>query len=251
LQVDPEKCVGVGNQTPFLAKGNSDEVKIGSMVIAIGFPYNLPSAPSVGFVSGFDIKCGSHMFMTSHFRAGCRLAPGEGGGPLLNARGQVVGIAVAAHGDDQCYVLPINAARKVVDDILQYGRVQHGWVGLSVSDRQIPAGSTAEGPWQVFVQEIYSNTPAVEAGFRTQDILLTIGTNCVRRSTDVLNRMFLHHWNERIEFTVLRNAETQAITVVVGKRPANEILVSLPPQLPDPRSSSPRLPLLPTSALQH
>ena len=174
LQVDPEKCVGAGHQMPFLPVGNSEELKVGSMVVAIGFPYDRPSAPSVGFVGGFDIRCGSRQFMTSHFRAGCKLVRGEGGGPLLNTRGEVVGIAVAMSGDDQCYALPINAAKKVATNILQDGRVQHGWVGLSVSERRIPSASLTSSQWQVLIQQVYSNSPAAEAGFRDQDILLSI-----------------------------------------------------------------------------
>jgi serine protease Do len=251
LQVDPEKCVGAGHQMPFLAVGNSEELKVGSMVVAIGFPYDRPSAPSVGFVGGFDIKCGPRQFMTSHFRAGCKLVRGEGGGPLLNTRREVVGIAVAMSGDDQCYALPINAAKKVATNILQDGGVQHGWVGLSVTERRIPAAPFTPSQWQVLVQQVYSNTPAAEAGFRGQDILLYIDTNCVRSSADVLNAMFMHRCGEQIKFTVLRDGQTQQVTVVIGRRPAAEILMAQPPQLPSTQPGTPRLNIVPVSGPQH
>ncbi|MGD0650283.1 MAG: trypsin-like peptidase domain-containing protein [Verrucomicrobiia bacterium] len=252
LQVDPEKCVGADHQMPFLAEGNSDELKVGSMVIAIGFPYDRPSAPSVGFVGGFDIRCGSRQFMTSHFRAGCKLVRGEGGGPLLNTRGEVVGIAVAMSGDDQCYALPINAAKRVATNILQDGRVQHGWVGLNVSERRIPSASLTSGQWQVLIQQVHSNSPAAGAGFRDQDILLNVDTNCVHRSADILNAMFLHRCGEQIEFTVLRDGQTQQVTVVIGVRPAAEILMAQqPPQLPSTQPGTPRLNIVPVSGPQH
>ena len=80
-------------------------------------------------------------------------------------------------GDDQCYALPINAAKKVAANILQDGRVQHGWVGLNVSERRTPSASLTSSQWQVLIQQVYSNSPAAQAGFRDQDILLRICTN--------------------------------------------------------------------------
>ena len=240
LQVDPAKCVGPDHETPFLAQGDSDDLKVGSMVIAIGFPRDLPSTPLVGFVGGFDIKCGTHVFPTSYLRAGCKLAPGEGGGPLLNARGEAVGIAIAAHGDDQCYALPINAAKKAVADMLQGGHVQHGWVGLAVSERQIlPADR-----WQVVVQQVYSNSPAAQAGFHEQDVVLRIFTNDIQHVADVLNTMFLRHYGEPVSFSISRNGETQQVTVIIGQRPVEEASA---PQLPLPPARPPSLILVPTS----
>ena len=222
LQVDPEKCVGPGRPTPFLAYGDSGELQIGSLIIAIGFPYDRPSTPTVGFISGFDIQCGKRTFITSHVRAGCRLQPGQGGGPMLNVRGAVIGLAVAAHQEDQCYFLPINAARKVAADILEHGAPQYGWVGLSVTERGLSAVVATTAQWEVFVQQIYSNTPAAEAGFRERDLLLAIQTNEIHRAADVLNTMFYRRRGERLKITVLRDGLRQEINLVVGQRPADE-----------------------------
>ena len=232
LKIEPE----AGAATSFLPQGNSDELRVGSMVIAIGFPYDLPSAPVVGFIGGLDIQRGGRLFATSHIRAECRLRPGQGGGPLLNVRGEVVGIAVEAHMDDQCYALPINAARKISTDILEFGQPQHSWVGLRVSERQLAINPTQSNQWQVFIQQIASNTPACAAGFRDGDILVSITSNDVHRSADVLNRMFYHRVGDRVEFTVLRNGQEQKVLLVVGSRPAEEAFNSAPiPQIGPPR----------------
>ena len=251
LQVDPADCVAEGQKLPFLAQGNSDELQVGSMVVAIGFPYDLPSSPTVGFVGGFDIKCGSRMFVTSHFRAGCRLSPGQGGGPLLNTRGEVVGLAVAAHGTEQCYALPINAARKVVADILQHGRVQYGWVGLEVGEQRQRWPEAGLEESKVCIRQVYSNSPAATAGFRCQDVLLKICSNDIRRTADVLNTMFQHRCGERISFTVLRSGETQQVTLVIGQRPAPEtaIVQSFPPA-PQPAKPTAGLNVVPVSGPQ-
>ena len=218
LKIEP----GAGNTTPFLPQGNSDALRIGSLVIAIGFPYDLPSAPVVGFVSGIDIRCGNHVFATSHIRAGCRLSPGEAGGPMLNANGEVIGIAVASHTDDQCYALPINAVNKVCADILQFGQPQYTWVGLGISERQLAINPTSSNQWQVYIQQIYSNTPAAAAGFRNGDTLVSITSNTVHRSSDVLNTMFCHRIGDTVEFTVSRDGQEQKLLLVVGARPPQE-----------------------------
>jgi S1-C subfamily serine protease len=219
LEIDPDDCGLAGQPPPHLTFGNSDELRVGSMVVAIGFPYDQPSAPVVGFVAGLDTQCGQRVFPVPYIRAGCRLRPGQGGGPLLNARGEIVGLVVAAHGDDQCYALPGNAVQKVVRDIRERGEPQHGWVGLSVGEHAIlnPTGEPAH--WQVYVQAVMSNTPAAQAGFQARDVVLQICSNDIRRAADVLNTMFYRRCGESLKMTVLRAGVTQEVTVAVGRRP--------------------------------
>ena len=250
LGVDPSACGGEAQESPQLKRGNPGELRVGSMVIAIGFPYDLPSAPTVGFVSGFDVKCGAHTFIVSHIRAGLRLSPGQGGGPLLNSRGEVVGIAVAAHLDNQCYALPIDAALKINDDILAHGEPQHGWVGLSVAERESSAPGASGGQWQVYIQEVYSNTPAAEAGFRERDILVGICTNEIRRAADVLNTMFYYRCGESAHFTVLRDGKPLSISLVIGKRPEQDPFSPAAAQLPTVKPEAPGLIITPASAPQ-
>jgi serine protease Do len=247
LEIKPDN----GTPTPFLPQGDSDALRVGSMMIAVAFPYNLPSAPVVGFVSGLEIQNNGHVFPTTHIRAGCRLSPGQGGGPLLNVHGEVVGIAVGVHTDGQCCALPIKAARKIGDDILEFGQAQHPWVGLVVSERSPSTDAVESDLRQVFVQEVYSNTPAANAGFRSGDILVCISSNQVRRSADVLNLMFYHRVGDKVAFTVHRNGGEQQIILTVGSRPVQEAygFVSVP-QLAPTEPSVPRPAAVPVSELR-
>jgi serine protease Do len=244
LHVPPDQCVGTGEKLPFLKLGNSDDLKTGSMLISIGFPFDQPSAPTVGFVQGFDIKCGNRTFITSHIRSDCRLQPGQGGGPVCNTRGEVVGVAVAAHREDQSYVLPINAGKKVFTDIVQHGAPQYGWVGLSVTERRLNLLATEATHWEVFIEEVCSNTPASFAGFRTQDVLIRIESNNVHRAADILNVMFRKCSGDKVNITVVRSGgSTQQVQLVIGKRPAEETELAtrqptLPPPVPVPAPSS-------------
>jgi serine protease Do len=237
-----------GTGTPFLPQGNSDALHVGSMVIAFGFPYDLPSMPVVGFVGGWDIQSGGRVFATSHIRAGCRLSRGQGGGPVLNSRGEVIGVAVAAYMDDQCYVLPINAARKIAADILESGGPQYTWVGLVISERQLALNPTQASQTQVFVQQIYSNTPAASAGFRVGDVVVSITSNDVHRSADVLNAMFYHRVGDAVEFTVLRDGQEMKLLLTVGARPPQEAFGFQPVQQVAPARQPVQWPVMvPTS----
>jgi serine protease Do len=243
LKVDPEKAVGAGCQLPFLRQGNSDELRAGSMVIAIGFPFGLPSEPAVGFVSALDIKCGSRVFVTTHIRAGCKLSPGQGGGPLLNVQGEVVGIVVAAHMSDQCYALPINAVKKVCADLLQYGEARHAWVGLGIAERQMTSPEGGLEQSQVCVQQVFSNTPAARAGFQDRDVLVRIYTNDIRQLADVLNTMFYYRNGDSLTVTVLREGREQQISLEAGAPPATEIVSTrvMPPPLPRSQGQLPTI----------
>jgi serine protease Do len=238
LQVDPASC---GGDIPALPMGDSGSLRVGSMLIAIGFPYEMPSAPAVGFVSGFDITCGARTFPVAHIRSSCRLSPGQAGAPLLDVKGAVVGIAVAAHNDDHCLVLPIKAALKVCDDIRQFGQPRHARVGLAVMDRLVPG---AAAHWQVSVRQVLSNSPAASAGFLAGDVLLRVSTNDIRRASDVLDVMFAYRPGDRLSFTVLRDGNEREISVVADARPAE------PSQTAQPVSSR-RLPqIVPASGIK-
>jgi len=210
-----------GASFPALPLCGTPDLSVGSLVVALGFPYDLPLGPVVGFIQGVDIRRGDQIFPTSHIRANCKLNPGQGGGPLLNARGEVVGIVVAAHLNDQCYALPICAAKKVLADIRQTGQPQHPWVGLEVTERErvVEATATPFSRWQIYVREVMSNTPAARAGFQNQDQIIRLGTNQVQRLADVLDQIFLRRAGDQLEFTVLRNGVEHPVSLTVAARP--------------------------------
>jgi S1-C subfamily serine protease len=215
--------------TPFLRLGDSDTLRVGSMVVTIGYPFDLPSVPVPGWVTGLDIRRGSNVFATTHVRANCKLSPGQAGAPVLNARGEAVGIALAAHLDDQCYALPIRAAQRVCQDILQHGQPRFGWVGLEVSERLRAPRPSRERQTEVIVRQVFPATPAAAAGFQAGDELVRITTNDVRNLADVLDTMFYRRSGEWVEFTVLRSNQEVRVSLTVGSRPGVEPRPAKPP----------------------
>jgi S1-C subfamily serine protease len=172
-------------QTPFLTFAKTRE-PMASPIIALGFPMDKPLTPSFGIVGGFDIKHGGRFFATTHIRANVPVQHGEGGAPLLNLKGEVIGILISTlDAGTASFVLPIQAAEKVRTDFVRFREIRPGWLGLAVtaSDTAL-SGSTAR------VDEVMADAPAQKAGLQAGDILLQIGNCKITAPEDVLDASF-------------------------------------------------------------
>src|SRR5256886_3350285 len=141
--------------TPALPIGKSEQIEVATPVITIGYPLDLPETPSFGMVAGFDRKFLDRYFCTTHLRVNLPTQRGEAGAPLLNFRGEVIGILVAQiDSGSACYALPIDAAEKIRNDFIRFGEARHGWIGINVAAADKPVeGSTAQ------MTEIMKDTP--------------------------------------------------------------------------------------------
>nr|MBA3651561.1 serine protease [Chthoniobacterales bacterium] len=121
--------------TPFLPIGKSAGLGLATPVVAIGYPLDLPVSPSFGMIAGFDRKYLGRYFSTTHLRVNVPTQRGEAGAPLLNFKGEVVGILVSSvDSGSACYALPIDAAEKIRRDYVRFGNARHGWIGIDVQE---------------------------------------------------------------------------------------------------------------------
>jgi serine protease Do len=121
-------------RTPFLPICKNNELAVATPVLTIGYPMNLPLTPSLGVVAGIDSKNNEGYFLTKHIRANLLVQPGQGGSPLLNLKGEVVGIVISgADSGSSCYALPMEAVEKVRSDYDRFGDIHHGWIGMTCS----------------------------------------------------------------------------------------------------------------------
>ena len=122
----------VDETTPALPIGKSEELGVATPVVAIGFPLDLQETPNFGMIAGFDRKYLGRYFSTIHLRVNVPTQRGEAGAPLLNMRGEVVGIIVSSlENNSSCYAVPIEAAEKIRSDFVRFGEARHGWVGVN------------------------------------------------------------------------------------------------------------------------
>src|SRR5207302_1131950 len=151
--------------SPALPIGNSEQLEIATPIVAIGYPLDLAETPSFGMIAGFDRKCFGGYFPTRHLRVNLPPQRGEGGAPLLNLKGEVVGILLYTFENNSCYALPIEAAEKIRSDFVRFGEPRHGWIGANVAEASAPV----EGSRAV-TKEIMKDTPAAESGMKPGDV---------------------------------------------------------------------------------
>ena len=220
----------ISAETPFLTLGKSSELGIASPIVTVGYPMDLPLTPTFGTVGGFDIMYMGRYFATTHIRANIAAQRGEGGAPLLDLKGAVVGILISRldSSGGASFALPIEAAEKVRKDFLRFHQVRPGWIGV-----HIQGSSEASGGSSVVIDEVLPDSPASSAGVQPGDILLQLGSRKIIHPEDVLDAVFYITAEDDLLMRVARNGTELEIHV----RP-----------LDPPESGHPKIPSLGVSA---
>jgi serine protease Do len=225
------------NASPALHLATASGLQSGDGVMVVGFPLNLPVAPSQGPVSGFDAHYLTRVdskddgkvveaverFATTHIHANLGISPGEIGAPLLNASGDVVGIVATSPDDGRSvYALPIEAIHKVMTDFTQFGHARQGWVGVNV----VPAPDTAHDGRTVRVVDVVAGSPASKTGIAPGDTLMRIDSREIYRPSDVLDASFFSQVGTSMSVVVRRDDKLYEYNFPVIERPANLPAVS-------------------------
>lgn len=207
----------IDENTPTLPIGKSEELEVATPVLAIGYPLDLPKTPNFGMVAGFDRKYLGRYFSTTHLRLNLPTQRGEAGAPLLNMKGEVVGIVVSSlENNSACYAVPIEAAEKIRSDFVRFGEARHGWVGINVSEAAQPVeGSRAQ------MTQILEDTPAARSGIKSGDILVQVGRKKVTQPEDVLDASFFITAGETVPITVMRGDQKLIFHVQATLHPAS------------------------------
>jgi S1-C subfamily serine protease len=202
-------------ETPFLTFGDSRQLGIASPVIAIGYPMDLALTPAFGTVGGFDLKYQGRLFATTHIRANIPVQRGEGGAPLLNTRGEAVGILISkVESGNASYVLPIEAAEKVRKDFVRFHEVRPGWIGVKVKALDSAVnGSTAA------VDETIPDAPGEKAGLRAGDVILQVGAHHITCPEDVVDASFFLSAEDQTVIRVVRDGSEQNLNVTPTDNP--------------------------------
>jgi serine protease Do len=216
--------------SPALPIGNSDQLEIATPVVAIGYPLDLAETPSFGMIAGFDRKCFGGYFPTKHLRVNLPPQRGEGGAPLLNLKGEVVGILLYTFENNSCYALPIEAAEKIRADFVRFGEARYGRIGANVSEASAPV----EGSRAV-TTEIVKDTPAAESGMQPGDVVLQVGRTKVHEPEDILDASFFITAGDIVPITVMRGEQKLTFNV--------EAASTRPPLLAAPSLNNRAIPL--------
>ncbi len=172
-----------------------------------------PAHASVGCVGGFGISSGDRYFAVSHIRANVAAQRGEGGAPLLNMDGEVVGILESSlDGGAGCFVLPIEAAEKVHSDVVRFGEARPGWLGIRFEKADSPDN-------QIEVQGFVPRSPAAGSGIQPGDVILQVGERKIASFDDVLDAAFYLTSGDEVPITVSRGGQAVELKMTPAPNP--------------------------------
>jgi len=216
--------------------GQSDKVQIGEWVLAVGAPLNLESTVTSGIVSaiGRDINIlrNDSFSIEDFIQTDAAVNPGNSGGALVNLSGEVIGVNTAIASNEMrggfvgySFAVPIDLAKKVMDDIVKHGEVKRGILGVALNE--VTAG-TAEAygldrPKGVLISNVYSNTPAEKAGLQNSDIILSVDGKDVNRPNQLQSIIGRKRPDDTVTLGIFRKGKTRTITATLSDKISEEM----------------------------
>jgi len=216
--------VTTGSDLPVVKLGNSDQLRVGEWAIAIGNPFGLDHTLTVGVISATGRSEVGITAYENFIQTDASINPGNSGGPLLNIRGEVVGIntAIVATGQGIGFAIPINLARKVMDDLVKRGKVTRGWLGVGVQpltpELAKSFGVSGDG---ILVNQVMPKSPAEAAGIKVGDVILEVGGKSVKDARELQRVIADAEVGKPLQVKILREKTQQSLTVQIGEMPAS------------------------------
>ncbi|MBI4154534.1 trypsin-like peptidase domain-containing protein [Candidatus Woesearchaeota archaeon] len=216
---------------PSIKLGDSDNVKVGEKVIAIGNPFGFDSTVTTGIVSALHRDRGPTEYK-DFIQTDASINPGNSGGPLINLKGELIGINTFIIGGEKFsglgFAIPINLVKRITDQILTKGKVIRAFIGIIVQDilelDKEGDGRILEGAKVILVS---NNTPAAKAGLKTGDIIKEINSIKVKSSNQLRNYVAWIPIGEEIKLKILRENETLSIPLIVEEKSEEEISITI------------------------
>lgn len=202
---------------PFLKLGNSDDVKVGNWVVAVGNPFNLESTVTVGIVSAMGrnidlIRSKGNKYAIENFiQTDAAINPGNSGGALVNTAGELIGINTAIASETGSYAgyafaIPVNLVKKVVNDLMKYGKVQRALLGVSIQEinQQLADEKGLPDLKGVYVAEVIETGAAEKAGVKKGDVILKVNDVEVNSSSRLQEEIGKNKPGDQVTLTIRR-----------------------------------------------
>jgi len=226
---DPETDIAVlkidANNLPVLKLGDSDALEVGDWVVGIGNAMGVGRTFAAGLVTAKSIGLGLAA-LEDLVQTSINLQIGDGGGPLLDLDGNVVGINVATIGDGSGtginFAIPAGMAKGIYEQLIKTGTIERGFLGIAFQEvnAKIAEAFGLEKPEGVIISDIVKDSAAEKAGLRKNDVLVEFNGKAIERAGRLLISVAALRPGTTVEVAVLRDGQRQRLTVTLGKRPS-------------------------------
>lgn len=215
-----------GDNFPTLPLGDSNKIRVGNWVIAIGSPFGLEDTVTIGVISAkerpleINGRTFEHLLQTD-----ASINPGNSGGPLLNLNGEVIGINTAINAQAQGigFAIPTSTVKEVLDDLIQKGKVVRPWIGVQIQQvtPDIANFLGYNGSTGAVIYGVVAGGPAAKAGLKEGDIVLSIDGSRIASPDDLIKVLQKKKVGVVLEIEVFRQGKTIKIKVTTAERPGN------------------------------
>jgi len=222
---------------PFIRFGNSDSVQIGDWVLAVGNPFNLESTVTAGIVSAkgrniniLHTKDNDNSAVESYIQTDAAVNPGNSGGALVNTNGELVGInsAIATPTGTfagYSFAVPVNIVTKVVNDLMKFGMVQRGFLGVRIATLNPDVAKQKNLDLKdysgVYVDSVNEGSAAQAAGLKAGDIITKINGTSVNTSPELQEQVSRFHPGDNVAVTYLRDGKEKSVDVTLKNKEGN------------------------------
>jgi len=201
--------------------GDSDRLDVGDFVIAVGNPFGLGQTVTSGIVSALGRTGVGEQGYEDFIQTDAAINPGNSGGALVNLRGELIGIntAIFSTGGGNVgigFAVPINMARRVMDQLVEHGHVRRGRIGVSIKDMTAPALATStEGIVGALIADVRRGSPAEQVGIQKGDVIIAADGRTIRSAAQLRNKISLTQIGERLQLTLARKGAISDVSVEV------------------------------------
>jgi serine protease Do len=217
-----------GEDLPVAATGDSDALQVGEWVLAIGNPFGLDQTVTAGVVSAKGRAQVVDIQYQDFIQTDAAINPGNSGGPLVNLRGEVVGINTAIFSKSGGYMgigftIPVNMARKIMKSLVEHGKVVRGWLGVGIQDVDDDLARTLGLPSArgAMITEVVKEGPAAKAGLKERDVILSFDGKDVADANSLTNAVGLTAVGREVPLKVYRKGKHVTASVKIGERTAS------------------------------
>jgi serine protease Do len=219
-----------------LAMGDSDSLKVGTWVVAIGSPFGLEQTVTAGIVSAKGRIIGSGPY-DDFIQTDASINPGNSGGPLLNMNGEVVGIntAIIASGQGIGFAIPINLAKGIIAQLKSKGEVTRGWLGVGIQDLtpELAEYYGVKEKQGVLVTQVFEGDPADRGGIKPNDIIIAVNDQSVTSARDLSRIIANIGVGKRTSIKLLRDGREKTVYIETTKRQDSRAMAGQEPQEPN------------------